>query len=248
MAEYLGTGLPVIAQIMGTDGGRLAKAAQGLREQGATAIDLNCACPSQIVVSNGAGGARLREPAWISETIAAMKAAVDCPVGVKVRMGFESPTEFAQRIAPALRDARPDFVTVHFRTVREGYSRIDDGLERLAEARRLLADIPLVGTGDLFTVEDAVRMRDSCGVDAVAPARGLLRNPRLLDDLSEYLSNGTSREWNSVEKHALVREFQEQGASLGFLLQMAANILGRDSQDFKELVAVCTAKHKKTHD
>lgn len=248
MADYLATGLPVIAQVMGTDSGRLAKAGQGLREQGACAVDLNCACPSQIVVSNGAGGARLRDPAWIAETVAQMKAAVDCPVGVKVRMGFDSPKEFAQGIASALREARPDFVTVHFRTVREGYCRISDGLERMAEARRLLEDIPLVGTGDLFTVEDVLRMRDSCGVDAVAPARGLLRNPRLNDDVSESLAAGVTRELTMTEKCALVQEFQEQGASIGFLLQMAANILGRDSREFRELVAVCTEKHKKTHD
>lgn len=248
MADYLGTGLPVIAQVMGTDGGRLAKAGVGLREQGACAVDLNCACPSQIVVSNGAGGARLRNPSWIAETVAQMKAALDCPVGVKVRMGFESPREFAQNIAPALREARPDFVTVHFRTVREGYSPVEDGLERLAEARRLLEDVPLVGTGDLFTVEDVIRMRDFCGVDAVAPARGLLRNPRLIDDVSEFLSAGNKREWCAVEKCALVDEFKEQGASRGFLLQMAANILGRDSQEFRELVARCTALYKNTHD
>lgn len=248
MADYLGTGLPVIAQVMGTDSARLAKAGQGLREQGARAIDLNCACPSQIVVSNGAGGARLRNPSWIAETVVQMKAALDCPVGVKVRTGFESPGEFANAIAPALREAKPDFVTVHFRTVREGYSRVSDGLERLAEARRQLPDIPLVGSGDLFTVEDIARMRDLCGVDAVAPARGLLRNPRLIDDASEFLKNGAIREWNDGERHALVHEFKEHGASLGFLLQMAANIFGRDSMEFRELVDRYTHSKNKSHD
>lgn len=246
MSEYIDTGLPVIAQVMGTDTGRLAKAGLGLREQGACAIDLNCACPSQIVVSNGAGGARLRDPKWIAETVLAMKAVLDCPVGVKVRMGFESPREFAEGIAPALREAKPDFVTVHFRTVREGYSAIDDGLERLSEARRLLPDMPLVGTGDLFSLEDVIKMRDICGVDAVAPARGLLRNPRLLEDLRECLQGETPHELSNDEKSALIQEFHNAGASLGFFLQMAANILGRDSVEFRELVSMKTSKKQRS--
>ena len=113
LRPYLATGLPVIAQIMGEDTARLAETARRLHELGAAAIDLNCACPSPVVVRNHSGGERLRHPEWIAATLAAMKAAVGgAPVGVKVRVGYETPQEFAEVIAPAVRAGSPEFVTV----------------------------------------------------------------------------------------------------------------------------------------
>ncbi len=236
LAQYNATGLPILVQLMGTDAPRIAKAAAGLRKLGARGIDLNCACPSQIVVGNGAGGAQLKYPEWIAEAVSALKSAVDCPVGVKVRMGFDSPQEFHARIAPALREAQPDFVTVHFRTVQELYRPIPDGLERLKNARKELQDIPLVGSGDLFTPEDAINMFQKCGMDAVAPARGLLKNPRLVQDIEKRLNGEDPPSWSTQEKYALLQEFQTAGTHLGFYLQMAANLFGRDSQQFKNIV------------
>lgn len=243
LAQYAATRLPILTQLMGTDATRIAKAASALRKLGARGIDLNCACPSQIVVGNGAGGARLRSPEWIAETITAIKSAMDCPVGVKVRMGFDSPKEFHDRIAPALREAKPDFVTVHFRTVQELYRPISDGLERLKHARKELQDIPLIGSGDLFTPEDAVNMFQKCGVDAIAPARGLLKNPRLILDIEQRLNGESPAPWTTQEKYALLQEFETEGTHLGFLLQMAANLFGRESQEFKDIVQKQTRQH-----
>ena len=242
LSPYLECGVPVISQIMGIDTCKLARAARELRHLGAAAIDLNCACPSPIVVGNGAGGARLRHPGWMRETIHAIRSEVDCPVGIKLRIGFDSPEEFRESIAPAIRDASPDFVTIHFRTVREGYQRIEDGLERLAAARGLLPEIPLVGSGDLFDADSVRKMLEYCHVDAVAPARGLLRNPRLLVDVERALRNQPTDPWGDQEKHALLQEFQMKGSHLGFLLQMAANLFGRNSDDFRKTVEKLTAK------
>lgn len=236
LAPYQDGNLPVLVQLMGTHSERLARAAKEMLLQGARGIDLNCACPSPVVLGNGAGGARLKTPEWLAEAICAIKSAVECPIGIKVRMGFTSPSEFRERIAPAIREGAPDFVTVHFRTVRESYNAIPNGLERLKEARKALPDIPLVGSGDLFTPQDVIRMRDQCGVDAVAPARGLLRNPRLLVDIRQTLQNAPPPPWTPNEKYALLREFQECGATLGFVLRMAANLFGRTSQEFLEIV------------
>ena len=233
LRPYLATGLPVIAQIMGEDTARLAETARRLHELGAAAIDLNCACPSPVVVRNHSGGERLRHPEWIAATLAAMKAAVGgAPVGVKVRVGYETPQEFAEAIAPAVREGSPDFVTVHFRTVLERYRPIPDGLARLAAARQSLAGTVVVGSGDLFTPQDAIAMHEHCGVDAVAPARGMLANPRLLADLASALRGESPPEFTLQEKAALLGEFVVHSPR-HFQLQMAANLYGKDTPEFR---------------
>lgn len=232
LEPYLATGLPVIAQIMGEDTARLAETARRLHELGAAAVDLNCACPSPVVVRNHAGGERLRHPEWIAMTLQAMKCAVGtAPVGVKLRMGYESSAEFASGIAPAVCSAHPDFVTVHFRTVLERYDRVPGGLARLSAAREMLQGIPLIGSGDLFTPQDAIAMREKCGVDGVAPARGMLANPRLLVDIRQVMRGETPPPFTSQEKAALLGEFVAH-APRHFQLQMAANLYGKNSPEF----------------
>ncbi len=243
LAPYQATGLPCIVQLMGTDTQKLVAAAKALRELGAKAMDLNCACPSDIVVRNGAGGARLAHPQWIGETLIQLKEALDCPVGVKLRTGLQNPEEFPQRLAPALAKAKPDFLTLHYRTVQEGYRPVPQGWTRLQQARELLPDIPLIGSGDLFTPQDALRMAEECQVDALAPARGLLKNPRLLRDIQETLRGSFPSPWTLEDKRQLLREFQQENTPLGFLLQMAANLLGKDTPPFQEFLQATLPRH-----
>ena len=237
LKPFLTTGLPFIAQLMGTDGALLAEAAKGLFAAGATAVDLNCACPMAAVTRNGAGGACLRKPAWIRETLQLMRDAVgDRPIGVKVRMGWQDADEFACDIAPALREAAPDFVTVHFRTVKEQYLPVPDGLVRLATARAALPGLTLVGSGDLFTPQDIVAMAEQCGVEAVAPARGLLRNPRLLAETAALLRGTPLPPFGDDDRRGFLAACAADGAPRGFILQMAANLYGRDSREFQAAV------------
>ena len=233
LRPYLATGLPVIAQIMGENTSRLAETARRLGELGATAIDLNCACPSPVVVGNHAGGERLRHPGWLTETLCAIREAIgNLPLGVKLRVGFNAPGEFAEAIAPAICAAPPDFVTVHFRTVQERYNPVPDGLERLARARRMLPRMYVVGSGDLFAPQDVAAMFEACGVDAVAPARGMLANPRLLADAARLLQGGSIAPFSQTEKNALLEEFAAL-APRHFQLQMAANLYGKNAPEFQ---------------
>ena len=240
LRPFLETGLPVVAQLMGTDEELLGEAAAGLCQAGALAVDLNCACPSPAVVGNRSGGYCLRKPEWIAGTLQAMRRATAPwrrPVGVKVRTGWHSPKEFAAAIAPMLRLASPDFVTVHFRTVEELYRPVKDGLERLAEAREELAGMTLIGSGDLFEPGDIFAMVGRCGVDAVAPARGLLRNPRLLAETAALLEGGAALPaFGGDEAEAFLDGCRRDGAPRGFILQMAANIYGKGSPEFRRCV------------
>ena len=233
---YLESGLPGIAQLMGTDTVKLAESAARFAEAGAAAVDLNCACPSKTVTGNLAGGWRLTCPGWIRDTILAMRsAAPDIPISVKLRMGFTDSREFFNGIAAAVREAAPDFVTIHFRTVAEGYAPVAHGLNRLAEARAALPGIPVIGSGDLFTVADILNMFEKCGVDGVAPARGMLANPRLLIEAADHLRGEHLPEMTADEKHRLITEFAED-APVGFILQMAANLFGKKSPDFLKIL------------
>ena len=222
---YLATGKPVIAQIMGVDSARLAAAAHRLYDIGACVIDLNCACPSPTVIGNQAGGYRLLDPDWIARTLNAMRQACgNAAISVKIRCGFESPDELPG-IAAALRRAAPDLVFCHFRTVREMYQPIGDGLERLRRLRDLLPDTPLFGAGDLFTVEDALRMGEVAQVDGVTPARGLIRNPGLLREIAAALGGTAFTPMTREDKISFLHDLSEQSGlpvkKRGFVIHVA---------------------------
>ena len=239
LAPFMATGLPVTAQVMGLSGERLAATAARLHELGAVCVDLNCACPSPTVVGNGSGGARLRDIPWLRDTLCRMREA--CGVrglSVKLRIGFDSPEEFGG-IAEAVKSACPDMVIVHYRTVRESYRPIDGGLARLKGAVTALAGIPVIGSGDLFTVEDCLRMVNETGVAGVAPARGLMRNPRLLLDLMQCLEGRAAEPpvqpaWYLQD---ICRDALEQGCGRdnGFVLRLAGMMLGKEHPLFRRL-------------
>lgn len=241
LKPYLDTGLPVIAQIMGVASDKLAETAGRLHEAGALCVDLNCACPSPKVVGNQGGGACLKNPAWIRDTLLAMRNRCgNRAISVKIRAGFANAAELPD-ISAAIREARPNLVSLHYRTVTEMYKPVHDGLQRLRLARESLPDIPLFGSGDLFTAEDALRMFQETGVDGLLPARGLLANPALLLQIQAACDGSPAQEPDAAEKLAFLKdlarpECANQRAPNGFLLRMCASLFGRDSELFQKLV------------
>jgi len=239
--------LPVVVQVMGTDIPLLAAAAAGLAaEPGVIGIDLNCACPTPIVVANGGGGGRLRHPQWIRDALLALRRA--CPtsgISVKVRVGLTSEEELP-RICDAVREGRPDFVTVHYRTVKELYRAAPDGLRRLARARELLPGVPLLGSGDLDTVEAAAQMFAVAAVDGVTPARGLVANPWLLRDIQANCRTGGVAVRTEAEKRGflgrVVAEAERTGTwRAGFVLEIARHQFGRRHPLFEQLLGTHSA-------
>lgn len=248
LAPYLATGLPVIAQIMGTRTEFLAETAARLHALGATCVDLNCACPSATVLGSHSGGYHLADPDWIASAIREMKrAGGDGAVSVKIRCGF-SGTDEMEDIAAAIRDAAPDMVTCHFRTVRELYMPVDGGLERLAKMRSLLPGIPFIGSGDLFAADDAMAMYRIADVDGVAPARGLLRNPALLREI-ECACQAVERPqaWSDEQRLAFLEKVGDMSGlprrNQGFLARMAREMFGEDSPEFRKIMEHLTSGH-----
>ena len=185
LREFMATGLPAMVQLMGTDIPTLSATAARLLDLGVAGIDLNCACPARKVLRNGAGGGRLRELRWIREAVAALRRVCrDNGLSVKLRTGYDHPSELPA-IMEAVRAGEPDYVVLHYRTVTESYRAVESGWDRLAQARERFPDVRLLASGDLFSVRDAVTVGRRTGVDGVAPARGILRNPWLLRDIEE---------------------------------------------------------------
>lgn len=241
-SRFLGTGLPVIAQVMGTRTEFLAETAGRLHRLGVACVDLNCACPSPKVVANHSGGYRLNDPQWLYDTIIAMKNAADgAAVSIKIRCGFQTPDEMPS-IAAAIASAAPDIVFCHFRTVQEHYAPIRDGHARLARMRELLPNLTLFGSGDLFTPQDAQSMLRDCNVDGIAPARGLLKNPALIR-LIEADCGGEPFVSPFQSTRQLIDFLNEVGSESGqarkhqgFILKIAKVMFGEQSDDFRTLM------------
>jgi tRNA-dihydrouridine synthase len=239
--------LPVIVQVMGTDISLLAATAARLAmERGVIGIDLNCACPSPTVVANGAGGGRLRDPAWIRDALVALRRA--CPtvgISIKVRVGFASEEELPA-ICQAVQEGRPDFVMMHYRTVEEGYGAAPRGLRRLAWARALLPGLPLIGSGDLYTTKAAAHMFAVAAVDGVTPARGLVANPWLLRDIEadcrgEAVPVRTESDRRDFLRR-LIAEADRTGTwRPGFVIEVARHQFGREHALFDRLLAADSA-------
>ena len=255
LSPFLSSGLPVIAQLLGTESELLAQSAARLHSLGVLCVDLNCACPSPQVLSSGGGGKRLLQPQWIKDTLLAMKAASNGrPISIKLRCAYKDIAEM-EEIAAAVREASPALVTCHFRTVQEMYEPVPHGYERLAKMHSLLDDIPFFGSGDLFTVQDAIRMYDIAQVDGVAPARGLMKNPMLLREI-RMMCQGLPTEllqMSSQEKLVFLRKIgQMSGQSKRhqvFLLKIARTMFGEESPEFRQLLAEirCSARHVLIH-
>ena len=171
---------PVAGQIMGSEPEVMAESAAKLAEMGFDAIDLNFACPVRKVVSKKRGGFLMSRP---GETVAIVGAVVravpDRPVMVKLRRSFletdTSGDEFRE-IARGAFEAGAAAVTVHARSVDQKYKGRADW-EFLARAKREFPDRTIIGSGDVHTAADALRMLAETGVDGVSAARGAIGNP-----------------------------------------------------------------------
>lgn len=189
---------PVSAQLFGPDPTAMGKAARMVEEAGADIIDVNVGCPVPKVTKGGAGGALLRDLALAERIIKAVVANVSVPVTVKTRRGPYPETETAVVLAKIAEAAGVKAVAVHGRTVSQGFSGHADWevIGRVKES----VDIPVIGNGDVRTPEDAARMFDETGCDAVMIGRGALGNPWVFKRIHHYLETGNVLPEPSIEE------------------------------------------------
>lgn len=172
--------IPLAAQIMGGDPELVAEMGQELERRGALRIDLNCGCPSNTVVGRGAGSSLLKDPSQLHQIAKALVQAVKVPVTIKMRSGFEDTTLLQENLLAA-QESGIRFLTLHPRTKVDGYGP-PAKWELIAYAKSIL-NIPVVGNGDILTVEDAHRMLKETHCDALMIGRGSVINPFIFHEI-----------------------------------------------------------------
>ena len=171
-------GVPVRAQLMGSDPVCLAENAARLAGLGPAGIDLNFGCPAKIVNRHGGGAALLVDPELIARIVGAVRRAVpmDVPVSAKMRLGFDDDSRTLE-CAHAIVSGGASELVVHARTKADGY-RPPAYWERIAPIRAAVA-IPVIANGEIWNVADALRARELSGCDALMLGRGMVSDPGL---------------------------------------------------------------------
>ncbi|SHM64309.1 tRNA-dihydrouridine synthase [Rhizobacter sp. OV335] len=185
------SGVPVSAQLLGSDPVCLAENAARLASLGPAGIDLNFGCPAKIVNRHGGGAALLQDPELLGRIVAAVRRAVPMamPVTAKMRLGFDDDLR-AVECAQAIAGAGAAELVVHARTKAHGY-RPPAYWERVHAVREAVA-IPVIANGEVWSVGDAQRCREVSGCDALMIGRGMVADPGLARAIARP---GTSLGW-----------------------------------------------------
>ena len=182
---------PIAQQIFGSDKNSFVKAAQIIEEKmHPDIIDINMGCPvPKVALKSQAGSALLKNPAKIYEIVSAVVKAVNVPVTVKIRSGWDQNSINAVEVAKMIEKAGASAITVHARTRSQGYSGLD--YWNIIRAVKESVSIPVIGNGDVTDPKLAKKMLDETGCDAVMIGRGVLGNPWLIRETVKYLEDGT---------------------------------------------------------
>lgn len=179
---------PVSMQIFGSDPEAIALGAKVVANAGADIVDINMGCPVKKVVSSGDGSALMKTPDLAARVAEAAVNAVDVPVTVKMRIGWDNEhinvVDFAKRIESTGVSA----VAIHGRTREQMYMGRADW-SYIKEVKDALS-IPVIGNGDIWTPEDAFHMIEETGCDAVMIGRGAQGNPWIFERVNHYLDTG----------------------------------------------------------
>lgn len=177
--------IPIAAQLMGSDPSLMAEMTIEMEQRGASRVDLNCGCPSNTVTGKGAGSSLLKEPESLYTIAKAMVQAVTIPVTAKLRSGFDDTSLFKENLLAA-QESGIRFLTLHPRTKIEGYGP-PARWDLIAEAKSILK-IPVVGNGDITTVETALEMLKQTNCDALMIGRGSVINPFLFHEIKAHFA------------------------------------------------------------
>lgn len=198
LMELAGDEHPCAIQIFGNEPDVMANAAKLAVEKGADIVDINMGCPAPKIANNGSGSALMKNPSLCGEIVQAVKSAVNIPVTVKIRKGFDDETITAVDVAEECEKNGVDAVIVHGRTRQQYYSGQCD-LD-IIKAVKENVSVTVIGNGDIRDIKSAEKMLDYTGCDGLMIARAALGSPWVFKTLKEYFEKGIIIESPSPEQ------------------------------------------------
>ncbi|NLL06325.1 MAG: tRNA dihydrouridine synthase DusB [Clostridiaceae bacterium] len=178
---------PTALQIFGSEPDIMAKVAEKLSQLNTAIIDINMGCPTPKITKNGEGSALLRNPELVGKIVKEVSKASSKPVTVKIRKGWDDNSVNAVEIAKIAEDNGAAAITVHGRTREQFYSGKADW-ETIKNVKKAVS-IPVIGNGDIFSEEDALKMLKDTGCDAVMVGRGAQGNPWIFKKITNHLKS-----------------------------------------------------------
>ena len=159
-------------------------------------FDVNMGCPVPKVVNAGSGSALMKDPKLCGDIIRAIKEVTDKPVTAKIRLGWDNNSINFMEVIKELEDAGVDMIAIHSRTKKELY--LGQAHHDMLKGLRSKMKVPLVISGNIFTLDNAINALNITGADAVMVARGGVGNPFLLKQINEYFKTGERLESPSL--------------------------------------------------
>ena len=247
--------LPLQLQLLGDSPELMAASAVEGCIAGARAIDINFGCPAPTILRHSGGAALLKTPCAITEIVSQVRKSLPAiiPVSAKIRLGWDDPNA-VDVIARAVEDGGANWITIHARTKKEGYT---PGVHWDAVARvKSRLSIPVVANGDLFTAQDVIRCEAQTGCSHFMIGRGILKNPFLAHDIralrllpalrTDIPDSLSDRLRLAIQRYAILT--QDQAANTGFVPNRVKHWVGmvRDISDTVPRQILTAVKHART--
>jgi len=198
---------PIAAQLFGASPSVMADAARMVEDLGYDFVDINLGCPAKKVVKCGGSGL-LRDLLLLEEIFRSVRAAVKIPLTIKLRAGWDETSIVAKEVVKMAEDIGVEAAAIHPRTRLQGYSgRADWNI--IAEVKQSVT-IPIIGNGDIQCPEDAARMVQQTGCDAVMIGRAAATNPWIFAQMSEFQQTGRYSHPTEQQRHQLLSGYYGQ--------------------------------------